>query len=67
MQLITGAFVRWMTDIREACKFKHENQDSSAYCLYCKKKGGVCTFNNCPLKKENRRQKNGDKHLHSSS
>ena len=27
------------------------NQDSSCYCVYCRKVGGSCNFKNCPLKK----------------
>ena len=43
----------WRKVVRAGCKQKRTRTDSSAYCVYCRKKGGeggVCTFENCPSK-----------------
>ncbi len=46
----------WHKTVRKGCKQKRENTDSSAYCVYCRRKGrkggdgGVCSFDNCPIK-----------------
>lgn len=41
----------WRNTIRKSCKQKMQSRDSSAYCVYCRRKdasGGSCTFQNCP-------------------
>lgn len=42
---------KWIKGIRSSCKQKMENRDSSAYCVYCRRKDGenVCDFEFCPL------------------
>ena len=43
----------WHKTVREGCKQKERNNDSSAYCVYCRKKGrqgNCCTFESCPIK-----------------
>ena len=39
----------WRKTIRKGCKLKKTSQDSSAYCVYCRKNGGSCNHLNCPL------------------
>jgi hypothetical protein len=40
----------WIKTVMARCKHKRENTDSSAYCVYCRKYGGSCTFKNCKIK-----------------
>lgn len=40
----------WQKVVMNQCKQKRENTDSSAFCIYCHKNGGSCTFENCPIK-----------------
>ena len=41
----------WRKEIMMGCKLKLKGKkDSSAYCVYCRKNGGSCTFENCPSK-----------------
>lgn len=42
---------KWRETIRKSCKQKMESRDSSAYCVYCRRRdaeGNVCNFQNCP-------------------
>ncbi len=39
----------WRRYIWENCPFKAEKSEGSEVDFYCKKKGGVCRFEGCPI------------------
>lgn len=47
-----GTRKNWQEHTRGPCKLKTRNRDSSAYCVYCRKNRGSCTYENCPLVEE---------------